>query len=222
VIETLYGIASHLYQIVRPVRDPIYRNFLRTFPCVGCATTRRVREVIHCGPHGLSQKASDWDALPGCRQCHQELHQIGPRKFQNRHHLDFAELAAMFQALYRIQYPPEPQPITPSNVEGVRPAMIDRDEDGRPVEAFFTELPPCESCGEPTQERTWNQEHQLWIGTDCSCNLPEQPICPRLRPLIESAQTVGELMDRCRKHRATCPLCGPIALPAVSQERKAA
>ena len=88
--------------------------------------------------------------------------------------------------------------------------MIDRDEDGFPdPRSFFTDAIPCESCGQPCTKREWNQEHEIWVGLDCSCNLPDEPVCPGLRPVIEAAQTVAELMDSCRAHRRTCPLCGP-------------
>jgi predicted RNA-binding Zn-ribbon protein involved in translation (DUF1610 family) len=96
--------------------------------------------------------------------------------------------------------------------------VIDRDEDGRPTEAFYTEAQPCESCGEPTYRgRVWNPRFELWIATDCTCNLPEQPVCPLLRPVIESAQTVGQLVDRTHEHRLTCPLCGPRQIERKAQ-----
>ena len=99
--------------------------------------------------------------------------------------------------------------------------MIDRDEDGRP-EAFFAEAEPCESCGEPTfRGRVWNQEHQLWIATDCSCNTPSVPTCPLLIPLLQQADTVREVCKVIRQHRATCPLCGPVEIRQAAP-RKAA
>jgi hypothetical protein len=56
---------------------------------------------MHTGPHGIGQKASDLDALPGCPTCHRELHQIGPVAFQEKHRIDFANLRAMFQSFYQ-------------------------------------------------------------------------------------------------------------------------
>jgi hypothetical protein len=59
--------------------------------------------------------------------------------------------------------------------------MIDRDEDGRPTEAFYAEAEPCESCGEPTfRGRVWNAEYQLWVAVDCDAleaylKLPADP-----------------------------------------------
>lgn len=60
---------------------------------------------MHTGPHGLSQKASDLDCLPGCHLCHAELHQIGPRKWQAKHQVDFQELTAFFRHLYKTEFP---------------------------------------------------------------------------------------------------------------------
>ena len=105
----IYGIAGKLFQSVRPVRDRHYLQFIRRFPCVGCRTNRQ-REAMHTGPRGLGQKASDEDALPGCRKCHRELHAIGPAQFQSRHKIEFSDLTTMFQALYRIEFPQRMQP----------------------------------------------------------------------------------------------------------------
>ena len=111
--SVVWGIASTLRRISRPVRDPKYLKFIRDFPCVGCGTTRRQRDAMHTGPHGLGQKASDLDALPGCRECHRQLHQIGPVKFQERHKITFADLIVMFQQFYRLQFPERHQEIAP-------------------------------------------------------------------------------------------------------------
>jgi hypothetical protein len=105
MIEKLYGLAFKVYRLTRPVRAPHYLRFIRQFPCVGCATTRRQRDAMHTGPHGMGMKASDLNALPGCRQCHQELHQCGPQKFQNKHKIEFSALIEMFQGLYRVEFP---------------------------------------------------------------------------------------------------------------------
>jgi hypothetical protein len=89
--------------------------------------------------------------------------------------------------------------------------MIDRNEDGSPiVEPFYTDTELlCESCGHPVQTRTWDAEYGLWIGIDCSCNTPDDPVCPLLIPSLERAETVGEVCDVIREHRKHCPVCGP-------------
>ena len=89
-----------IYQREVPVRDPKYLAFIRMLPCVACGKKKWRMEAMHTGPHGLGQKASDLDALPGCPSCHRELHEIGPVKFQTRHRLDFPVLRTMFQKFY--------------------------------------------------------------------------------------------------------------------------
>ncbi len=109
-VVVVYGVAGKMYEIVRPIRDSRYLRFIRRFACVGCKTERRQREAMHTGPRGMSQKASDLDALPGCNSCHRELHRIGPMKFQTRHKIDFAELQIMFRGFYRVEFPQKKEP----------------------------------------------------------------------------------------------------------------
>jgi hypothetical protein len=104
-LKTLYGFAGRLYQLVRPSRNRHYLAFIRQFPCIGCASVRKQREAMHVGPHGMGQKASDMDALPGCHQCHMQLHAIGPMKFQSRHGVEFTDLQIMFRGFYQIEFP---------------------------------------------------------------------------------------------------------------------
>ena len=90
------------------------------------------------------------------------------------------------------------------------PRDYDYDNENGPRLPFYTTAEPCESCGEPTfKGRVWNAEHELWIATDCSCNLPDRPTCPLLIPLLEKADTVREVCQVIRQHRKTCPKCGP-------------
>jgi hypothetical protein len=99
---------------------------------------------------------------------------------------------------------------------------MDPDEDGYypPSTAFYAEAEPCESCGEPTFQ-SWNAEYELWIAVDCSCNTPNLPTCPDLIPLLTRVDTVCEVCQVIRQHRATCSLCGPVEIrPTIP--RKAA
>jgi hypothetical protein len=84
--------------------------------------------------------------------------------------------------------------------------------------AFYAEAQPCESCGHPTYlPRVWDAEYELWIGTDCSCYAPSQPIPACMIAVLEAAQTVAELMDNCKAHRLVCPVCGPTPLRKDAQ-----
>jgi len=89
-----------LYLRQQPVRDRRYLAFIRRLPCIGCGRQRGI-EAMHTGPHGLGQKASDLNALPGCRQCHRELHQIGPVRFQERHTVNFQQWVETLNARYQ-------------------------------------------------------------------------------------------------------------------------
>jgi len=103
-MESAFQVALNpIYRGVKPVRDPKYLAFLRTFPCVVCCGTRWI-EAAHFGAHGTSQKASDLDALPLCRAHHQTgkhaRHKIGPVRFAAMHCLDVPALQEMFQAFW--------------------------------------------------------------------------------------------------------------------------
>jgi hypothetical protein len=76
------------YRRRKPIKSSAYLRFVRSLPCCACGSTRYV-EAMHVGPRGMSQKVDDKDALPGCRFCHKELHQIGPVEFQQKYSLDF-------------------------------------------------------------------------------------------------------------------------------------
>lgn len=111
-LTPVFGLASRMYRIVRPIRNRHYLAFIRQFACVGCKTERRYREAMHTGPHGMGQKSSDLDTLPGCRSCHRELHSIGQIRFQFRYQVDFAGLQIMFQEFYKQEFPSKCQTIT--------------------------------------------------------------------------------------------------------------
>ena len=90
-----------LYQGKAPERDPNYLKFIRLCPCIACGLHRWGMQAMHTGSHGIGQKASDLDALPGCPACHRELQEIGPVKFQWKYHLDFEALRTMFNYFWQ-------------------------------------------------------------------------------------------------------------------------
>jgi hypothetical protein len=98
--EKVFGIRSKgLYRQEPPVRDPAYLRFVRSFPCHVCRKRYGI-EAAHVGPHGIGQKASDFQTVSLCRVCHAQLHSTGPQRFQASHGVDFQELTAQYQALW--------------------------------------------------------------------------------------------------------------------------
>jgi hypothetical protein len=87
--------------MVKPIRNPVYLRWIRTLPCSVCRTTRAV-EAAHTGPHGLSQKSSDWYAIPLCARHHRtgedSYHKLGPRKFSEVNRLDIPAIVARLSA----------------------------------------------------------------------------------------------------------------------------
>jgi hypothetical protein len=106
------------------------------------------------------------------------------------------------------------------NLDDIRD-FIDSDEAREFPSPFYVHASPCESCGEPTfQGRIWNQEHELWVAVDCSCNTPDLPACPDLIPLLAQVDTVSEVCQVIRQHRMTCSVCGPVKLPPKREAGK--
>lgn len=91
---TAYEVRSSFsdrYQRRKPIKSTAYLKFVRSLPCIACGGTRSV-EAMHCGPRGLGQKVDDKQALPGCRYCHRELHEVGPVAFAAKYALDYGAL----------------------------------------------------------------------------------------------------------------------------------
>lgn len=57
MMRIAFGVQSErLYRPGKPVRDPIYRRFIKTLPCACCGKNWAV-DPAHTGPHGTGQKA---------------------------------------------------------------------------------------------------------------------------------------------------------------------
>jgi len=91
-------------------RDPAYLKFIRAIGwCIACGRNcfggrgypGGRAEAIHTGLRGLGQKASDYNALPGCRECHSELHEIGEVAFQEKWGLCFRDHIKTLNERYR-------------------------------------------------------------------------------------------------------------------------
>ena len=103
----------------RPARDPAYREWIAQQACIrpnclcriDAATSavpyrlsrflRRV-ECAHTGPHGIAQKASDYDCIPLCRWAHQEARdaQGKSRAWFEEHGLDRDAIIADLRRRY--------------------------------------------------------------------------------------------------------------------------
>src|SRR5512142_103221 len=90
----------------KPIRDPRYLAWIRTLPCIVCASTRRI-EAAHVGPHGLGQKASDRSTVPLCPKHHRtaddSYHHLGPRKFSKAHRVDLVAIVERLNRRPRIR-----------------------------------------------------------------------------------------------------------------------
>ncbi len=98
---------GRIYQRHVPIRDPLYLKMIRNLPCIACGKFKWRIEAMHTGPHGLGQKASDLDSLPGCHDCHRELHCIGPVAFQDKYKISFRALILKLNTFYREKIKPE-------------------------------------------------------------------------------------------------------------------
>jgi hypothetical protein len=80
----------------KPPRDPEYLAFVRSLPCCVCGSRRSV-EAHHTGPRGLSQKSSDYSAIPLCALLHHRagkhsFHVLGRRAFEEHHKISIAQI----------------------------------------------------------------------------------------------------------------------------------
>ncbi len=84
-----------------PDRNAEYLAWIRTLGCVICSRTSgsTVIEAAHTnalGAKGLSQKTSDFSAIPLCIAHHRRgadsYHRLGEKRFAREHRLDLSEL----------------------------------------------------------------------------------------------------------------------------------
>jgi len=87
-----------------PERSADYLAWIRTLGCVVCSrasTSQIAIEAAHTnalGRRGLSQKSSDYSAIPLCPSHHRDnadsYHRLGEEPFTHQHRLDLPELVA--------------------------------------------------------------------------------------------------------------------------------
>jgi hypothetical protein len=90
-----------------PDRDPAYLQWIRSLPCAICGANGARSEAAHTsvlGPRGLSQKASDYSAIPLCFGHHRgnadSYHALGERAFADKHAVDIPNLVRRLLSSY--------------------------------------------------------------------------------------------------------------------------
>src|SRR5689334_12924934 len=90
-----------------PERNPEYRAWLRTQPCIACLRDPAPGfrkgssqiEAAHTANNGMSSKGTDSSCVPLCRSHHTESHRIGVKQFQAKFEMDLrAEARAHYAA----------------------------------------------------------------------------------------------------------------------------
>ena len=86
-----------------PARDPLYRAFVRTFPCCVCGRLDQAAEAAHTGHDGgMRQKSNDYSCVPLCAEHHYEFDN-GLRSnhlFEQDWGLDMAKISRDLTRLY--------------------------------------------------------------------------------------------------------------------------
>lgn len=77
---------------MKPPRDEKHRAFIRSLPCSVPRCLATFIECCHIGPHGMSQKASDYSTGPLCRKHHKEC-DANPRAFTAKYGISMPAIA---------------------------------------------------------------------------------------------------------------------------------
>jgi hypothetical protein len=87
--------APPIYQADKPVRNDLYRRFVKRCPCVVCGAT------LNIGSHGLSQESSDQRCIL-LGECHSPF-DYGRQGFAPLHHLNLTALIQEFSQLRELR-----------------------------------------------------------------------------------------------------------------------
>jgi cytochrome c553 len=102
-LSEIFAVAVVFAPYSPATRSPKYLKFVRSMACIVCGSWKNV-EAAHTGPHALSDKAPDRDALPLCARCHRtdtySLSNQGPVIFAEMFHLDVAAQVERLNKLY--------------------------------------------------------------------------------------------------------------------------
>ena len=107
-------------------RCPHYLAWIRTLGCVVCSRVSgraTVAEAAHTnalGPRGMSQKSSDFSAVPLCSGHHREdpdsYHRLGEQEFSRKHGIDLQEIVLRLQRRFWRQSVPTSRLVHPVQV----------------------------------------------------------------------------------------------------------
>jgi hypothetical protein len=96
-----------------PARNRRYLSWIRTLDCVVCSLSPDESTFIEAahtnilGPRGLSQKSSDFSAIPLCAGHHRcaldSYHALGEERFAREHQINLQELVLALNDRYRQQ-----------------------------------------------------------------------------------------------------------------------
>ncbi len=99
-VSFIWEVASIFRRHEKPERNAAFLKWLKRFPCFACGESRKPREAMHMGAHGIGTKSSDMDALPGCRACHREYHASVRRFYLKIGYDHVANMQAYFRNLW--------------------------------------------------------------------------------------------------------------------------
>jgi len=108
MIETAYRISPQRepYRPGAPLRDPAYLAWIRSQPCAVKTCRATFIEAAHTGNRGLSQKASDRDAIPLCHKHHMtapNAYHRGRRAFERAYRLNIPALIRELNEWYNVE-----------------------------------------------------------------------------------------------------------------------
>jgi hypothetical protein len=136
-----------------PERSADYLAWIRTLGCVVCSrvsTSQIAIEAAHTnalGCRGLSQKSSDYSAIPLCPSHHREntdsYHRLGEQRFAREHQINLRGLVDGLNRLFE-RYGPQTNGLANLNLTALSAREWDNEGDARaPDHDSFSPWPPA-------------------------------------------------------------------------------